>query len=264
MVAAMSCRQPARTEGSPRAHVPSRAAVRRRPAARAAGSVPAAPPAARTPPATSSCPAGRSAWSTVTGGDRRQGAPTVTLQDRRSRSPRPTTTRSLTDGHRRRRRPRPTWSSPTTLDAQRHGRQGRSTPATARPRAVGLDLGADGCCPGLTKSLVGEKVGSRVLVGDPAGRRASARRATTELGVKERPTPIVFVLDIKSATTPLTKADGKAVAAQAGPADRQGRTARASRPTITIPKGAGPDQDRRPAADRGHGRRRSRRARPSR
>ena len=90
-----------------------------------------------------------------------------------------------------------------------------------------MDLGGGRLLPGLTKSLVGEKVGSRVLVAmTPAD--AFGAQGNQQIGAGATDT-ILALLDIKSATAPLTTATGKAVAAEGRAADRQGHPGQAGR-----------------------------------
>jgi peptidylprolyl isomerase len=86
--------------------------------------------------------------------------------------------------------------------------------------------------PGLVKGVVGQKVGSRVLVGIPPADGLGAQ-GNPQLGVRGTDT-LLFVLDIASVWTPYTKATGKAVAPKAGlptvtNADK-------GKPSVTVPK----------------------------
>jgi peptidylprolyl isomerase len=104
------------------------------------------------------------------------------------------------------------------------------TPAT-------MDLGGGRLLPGLTKSLVGEKVGSRVLVAmTPAD--AFGAQGNQQIGAGATDT-ILALLDIKSATAPLTTATGKAVPPKAGlPTVKvtQGKPAEFTIPKTPAPK----------------------------
>jgi peptidylprolyl isomerase len=100
-----------------------------------------------------------------------------------------------------------------------------------------MDLGGGRLLPGLTKSLVGEKVGSRVLVAmTPAD--AFGAQGNQQIGAGASDT-ILALLDIKSATAPLTTATGKAVPPKAGlPTVKitQGKPAQITIPKTTAPK----------------------------
>lgn len=104
------------------------------------------------------------------------------------------------------------------------------TPAT-------MDLGGGRLLPGLAKSLVGEKVGSRVLVAmTPAD--AFGAQGNQQIGAGATDT-ILALLDIKSATAPLTTATGKAVPPKAGlPTVKvtQGKPAEFTIPKTPAPK----------------------------
>ncbi|GAB3590944.1 FKBP-type peptidyl-prolyl cis-trans isomerase [Angustibacter peucedani] len=90
--------------------------------------------------------------------------------------------------------------------------------------------------PGLANSLIGQKIGSRVLAG-VAPRDGFGEQGNTELGFG-KDDALIFVLDIKSASTPLKKATGDAVAPKAGlPTVKDNGDAA---PTITVPKTAAP------------------------
>jgi len=87
--------------------------------------------------------------------------------------------------------------------------------------------------PGLANSLIGQKVGSRLLSGITA-RDGFGASGNSELGFT-KDDALIFVLDVKSASTPLKKAEGEAVAPPAGlPTVKDG----ASGPTITMVAGA--------------------------
>ncbi len=90
--------------------------------------------------------------------------------------------------------------------------------------------------PGLANSLIGQKVGSRVLAGI-APRDGFGEQGNTQLGFT-KDDGLIFVLDLKSATTPLKKATGSAVTPPAGLPTVKDNGDQA--PTITIPKTAAP------------------------
>ncbi len=90
--------------------------------------------------------------------------------------------------------------------------------------------------PGLANSLIGQKVGSRVLAGI-APRDGFGAQGNTELGFG-KDDGLIFVLDVKSATTPLKKATGAAVTPKPGLPTVKDNGDQA--PTVTIPKTAAP------------------------
>lgn len=75
--------------------------------------------------------------------------------------------------------------------------------------AVGLDLQDETVLPGLTSALTGQKIGSRVLVALPP-EDAFGETGNPQLGVAGDET-LLFLVDILSAMTPLTEAEGTAV-----------------------------------------------------
>lgn len=90
--------------------------------------------------------------------------------------------------------------------------------------------------PGLANSLIGQKVGSRVLAG-VAPRDGFGAEGNTELGFG-KDDGLIFVLDLKAAATPLKKATGTPVTPAAGlPTVKDNGT---QAPTITAPKTPAP------------------------
>jgi peptidylprolyl isomerase len=88
--------------------------------------------------------------------------------------------------------------------------------------------------PGLAKAMIGEKTGTRILVGVPP-EDAFGKEGNSQLGVGAEDT-LLFVLDLR--LVPLEKADGAAVAPKAGLPAVEVDDAGAS--TITVPKTAAP------------------------
>ena len=90
--------------------------------------------------------------------------------------------------------------------------------------------------PGLANGMIGQKVGSRVLLGVPPAEGFGAQ-GNPQLGFTKDDT-LLFVLDLKAARTPLAKATGTAVTPPKGlptvAYDAKGV------PTITVPKTAAP------------------------
>jgi peptidylprolyl isomerase len=90
--------------------------------------------------------------------------------------------------------------------------------------------------PGLANGMIGQKVGSRLLLGVPPAEGFGAQ-GNSQLGFAATDT-LLFVLDLKAAKTPLTKANGTPVAPVKGlptvTYDAKGA------PKITVPKTAAP------------------------
>ena len=115
-----------------------------------------------------------------------------------------------------------------------NGRDGKVVNSTWESGAVGLDLGAAELFASLKSQLPGKKVGSRVVItSTPAD--AFGETGNADIGV-QKDDPIVFVVDLVSATKALKAAEGKAVAPKAGLPTvtmNEGKPA-----TIVVPKGA--------------------------
>ena len=101
---------------------------------------------------------------------------------------------------------------------------------------VGIDLGAADLFPSFKTQIPGKKVGSRmVITSTPAD--AFGDTGNESLGVK-KDDPVVFVVDVVSATKALKAAEGKAAAPKKGLPTvtmNEGKPA-----TITVPKGVKP------------------------
>jgi len=95
-----------------------------------------------------------------------------------------------------------------------NGTTGKQVDSSFGKQAAGLDLSSAQVLPGLTKGLTGQKVGSRVLLAiPPADAFGAAGNTAAGFGPKDT---ILFLVDIVSATTPLTTAQGVAVPPKAG------------------------------------------------
>jgi peptidylprolyl isomerase len=114
-----------------------------------------------------------------------------------------------------------------------NGRDGKVLNSTWETGTVGLDLAAAELFPSFKSQLPGKKIGSRVVItSTPADAFGDA--GNEQLGV-QKDDPIVFVVDLVSATKPLKEAEGKAVAPKK---DLPTVTMNAGKPaTITVPKG---------------------------
>lgn len=115
-----------------------------------------------------------------------------------------------------------------------NGTDGKVAHSTWETGPVGLDLGAQDLFPSFKSQLPGKKIGSRVLItSTPAD--AFGETGNEQIGVK-KDDPIVFVVDLVSATKVLKEAEGKAVPPKKGLPTvtmNEGKPA-----TITVPKGA--------------------------
>ena len=114
-----------------------------------------------------------------------------------------------------------------------NGTDGKVATSTWDTGAVGLDLGAAGLFTSFKSQLPGKKVGDRVVITSTAA-DAFGDAGNEQLGIK-KDDPVVFVVDVVSATKPLEEATGKAVAPKKGLPTvtmNEGKPA-----TITIPKG---------------------------
>jgi len=116
------------------------------------------------------------------------------------------------------------------------GRDGKEKDSTFGKQSVLFMADPAKLLPGLVTGLLNEKVGSRVLVAIPPA-DAFGTAGNSQLGVDKTDT-LLFVLDLKSATTPLTKPSGTPVAPKAGlptvKDDAKGT------PVVTLPSGAVP------------------------
>lgn len=115
-----------------------------------------------------------------------------------------------------------------------NGTSGKVALSTWESGAVGIDLGAEDLFASFGDQIPGKKVGSRVLItSTPAD--AFGEQGNTDLGIA-KDDPVVFVLDLVSATKVLDEAQGTAVPPKAGLPTvtmNDGKPA-----TITVPKGA--------------------------
>jgi peptidylprolyl isomerase len=117
-----------------------------------------------------------------------------------------------------------------------NGTDGKVATSTWDSGAVGLDLGAEGLFSSFKSQLPGKKIGDRVVITSTAA-DAFGDTGNQELGIK-KDDPVVFVVDVLSATKPLKEATGKAVPPKKGLPTvtmNEGKPA-----TIAIPKGVKP------------------------
>lgn len=114
-----------------------------------------------------------------------------------------------------------------------NGRDGKVAHSTWETGAVPLDLGAAELFASFKSQLPGKKTGSRVLI-TSTPKDAFGDQGNEQLGVKADD-PVVFVVDLVSASKVLKEAEGTAVAPKK---DLPTVTMNAGKPaTITVPQG---------------------------
>lgn len=114
-----------------------------------------------------------------------------------------------------------------------NGKDGKVALSTWKSGAVGIDLGAKDLFASFRNQLPGKKVGSRVVITSTSG-DAFGDQGNPDLGIAKGD-PVVFVVDLMSATKVLAEAKGTAVSPKAGLPTvtmNKGKPA-----TITMPKG---------------------------
>jgi peptidylprolyl isomerase len=167
--------------------------------------------------------------ATVGGTDK---APTVTFKTTPV-TVQATTTKVLTTGK------GPTLSKGNTITfnyALFNGKDGKQIESSFGKAPVPLDLSSKTLLPGLSKGLAGQNVGSRLLVAIPPV-DAFGDKGNTQAGFG--PTDnVVFLIDVLTASTPLTTATGTAVVPKAGLPTVKVDGAKAAQ--ITVPKTAPP------------------------
>ncbi len=135
-------------------------------------------------------------------------------------------------------------TGPTIVKGQRvrvdyllvNGRTDKAADSTFGKASVVFNADPTQLLPGLADGLINQKVGSRMLLAVPP-KDAFGTTGNSQLGVQATDT-LLFVLDLKTATTPIAKPAGTTVAAKKGMPtvkdDAKGV------PTITMPAGAAP------------------------
>lgn len=112
-----------------------------------------------------------------------------------------------------------------------NGKDGKQIESNFGKGAVSQDLSAASLLPGLSKGLIGQQVGSRLLVAIPPADAFGAQGNPPTIGPTDT---IVFLIDLVSASTPLKTATGAAVTPKAGlPTVKE--DARGV-PVVTVPK----------------------------
>jgi peptidylprolyl isomerase len=118
-----------------------------------------------------------------------------------------------------------------------NGKDGKQLDSSYGKQAASMDLSSGHLLAGLTKGLLGQKVGSRVLVAIPPA-DAFGKDGNQQLQIGAGDT-LLFLIDIKAASTPLTQASGTPVAPKAGlPTVKLDDPKKAAQ--ITVPKTAPP------------------------
>ena len=118
-----------------------------------------------------------------------------------------------------------------------NGKDGKEADTTFGKKPVSFLADPGQLLPGLANGMIGQKIGSRVLVGVAPKEGFAGGAGNSQLGFG-KDDALIFVLDIKSALTPLTGPEGDPVTPPAGlptvKEDAKGV------PTITMPKTPAP------------------------
>jgi peptidylprolyl isomerase len=113
---------------------------------------------------------------------------------------------------------------------------GKQVESSYGTQAAGMDLSSSSLLPGLSKGLTGQKLGTRLLLAIPPA-DAFGTAGNTTAGFAPTDT-VLFLIDLVSASTPLTTASGAVVPPKAGlPTVKVVGTQPA---TVTVPKTAAP------------------------
>lgn len=115
-----------------------------------------------------------------------------------------------------------------------NGASGKVVNDTWQTKAGPLDLSAADLFPALKSQMPGKKVGTRMLIAAPM-KDVFGEKGNTAAGFQPTDS-VVFVLDIKAASTPLKEAKGEAVAPKEGLPTVKFEVDKPA--TITIPEGA--------------------------
>lgn len=114
-----------------------------------------------------------------------------------------------------------------------NGRTGEEIETSYESTPAAMLLDAKKAEPALVKQLIGATVGSRVLVAI-APKEGLAKAAAGSSGIKKNDT-LMFLFDIRDASTPIKRATGEAVAPVDGLPTV--KLAESGEPTVTIPDG---------------------------
>ncbi len=117
-----------------------------------------------------------------------------------------------------------------------NGKDGKEADTSFGKKPANFVVDPKQLMPGLAKGLVGQKIGSQVLVGITA-KDGFGEAGNQSLGFSKDDS-LIFVMDLKAAATPLAKATGDVVQPKSGlPVVKDNGT---QAPTITMPKAAAP------------------------
>ncbi|MBE3073851.1 MAG: FKBP-type peptidyl-prolyl cis-trans isomerase [Actinobacteria bacterium] len=117
-----------------------------------------------------------------------------------------------------------------------NGKDGKQVETSFGKQTASLDLSSGSLLPGLSKGLIGQQVGSRLLVGIPPA-DAFGAQGNAQAGFGPTDT-IVFFIEVVSASKPPTTASGVAVPPKAGLPTAIVDGAKPAQ--ITVPKTAAP------------------------
>ena len=117
-----------------------------------------------------------------------------------------------------------------------NGKDGKEIETNFGKQVAGMDLSSASVLKGLSKGLIGQQVGTRLLLAIPPADGFGAQ-GNTSAGVGPTDT-IIFLIDLVTATTPLKTATGTAVPPKAGLPTATVDGAKAAK--ITVPKTAAP------------------------
>jgi peptidylprolyl isomerase len=117
-----------------------------------------------------------------------------------------------------------------------NGKDGKQIESSFGKQVAGMDLGSASLLPGLSKGLIGQQVGKRLLIAIPPV-DAFGAQGNAQAGFGPTDT-IVFLIQLVSSSTPLTTATGVAVPPKAGLPTVKVDGAKPAQ--ITVPKVAAP------------------------
>ena len=117
-----------------------------------------------------------------------------------------------------------------------NGKDGKQVESSFGKQTAGMDLSSASLLPGLSKGLTGQKIGSRLLLAIPPA-DAFGAQGNAQAGFGATDT-VVFLIDLVSASRPLTTATGVAVPPKAGLPTATVVGAQAAQ--VTVPKSAPP------------------------
>jgi len=117
-----------------------------------------------------------------------------------------------------------------------NGNDGKQVESSFGKQTAGMDLSSASLLPGLSKGLTGQKIGSRLLLAIPPA-DAFGAQGNAQAGFGATDT-VVFLIDLISASTPLTTATGVAVPPVAGLPTATVDGAKAA--VVTVPNTAPP------------------------